>query len=248
MALTTGLISYWKLDETSDGSGAVTRNDSHGTNHLTDNGTTPSAAGKINNGSSHTPANAEFLSVADNAGLSISTAFTFQAWIKINTLAVNLAIGGKWDYQTQGGFLFQTDQSQTDELICYIASTLNDNGANHGYTTDANLLAGTWYHTVVVYDGSLAAANRLKIYLNAASKSLTLAGTIPTTIPDNTADFKIGKFGGTLTRYFDGLIDEVGYWNRALSSAEITQLYNSGAGLAYPFSASSGGSFLLNFV
>ncbi len=27
-------------------------------------------------------------------------------------------------------------------------------------------------------------------------------------------------------RYFDGIIDEVGFWNRSLSQAEVTQLYN----------------------
>lgn len=31
-------------------------------------------------------------------------------------------------------------------------------------------------------------------------------------------------------------MDEVGVWSRALSSAEIAQLYNSGSGLSYPLS------------
>lgn len=41
-ALKVGLVSYWNLDEFSPGSGAVTRNDSHGTNHLTDENTVAS--------------------------------------------------------------------------------------------------------------------------------------------------------------------------------------------------------------
>lgn len=32
-----------------------------------------------------------------------------------------------------------------------------------------------------------------------------------------------------------GAIDEIGMWKRALTTAEITQLYNGGAGLQYPF-------------
>jgi hypothetical protein len=36
--LRSGLVSYWDLDEFSDGTGAVTRADAHGSNHLTDTG------------------------------------------------------------------------------------------------------------------------------------------------------------------------------------------------------------------
>jgi hypothetical protein len=42
-AMKVGLVSYWNLDEESDGSGAITRVDSHGSNNLTDINTTPSA-------------------------------------------------------------------------------------------------------------------------------------------------------------------------------------------------------------
>ena len=34
-------------------------------------------------------------------------------------------------------------------------------------------------------------------------------------------------------QYFDGKFDEIGIWNRSLTQAEVTQLYNGGAGLNY---------------
>ena len=37
-------------------------------------------------------------------------------------------------------------------------------------------------------------------------------------------------------QWLDGLVDEVGMWSRVLTSGELDTLYNSGAGLAYPFS------------
>lgn len=45
-------------------------------------------------------------------------------------------------------------------------------------------------------------------------------------------------------------IDETWIWNRAISSTEVTQLYNSWAWLTYPFSSSANTnpSFLLNFL
>jgi len=45
----------------------------------------------------------------------------------------------------------------------------------------------------------------------------------------------LGKPSGLSTADFDGLIDEVGIWSRALNSTEVSELYNSGSGLAYPF-------------
>lgn len=41
-SMTSNLVSFWNLDEESDGTGAVTRADSHGTNHLTDENTVAS--------------------------------------------------------------------------------------------------------------------------------------------------------------------------------------------------------------
>lgn len=39
--------------------------------------------------------------------------------------------------------------------------------------------------------------------------------------------------GNSPTGFFDGTIDEMGWWNKALSSSEITDLYGGGSGLPY---------------
>ena len=43
---------------------------------------------------------------------------------------------------------------------------------------------------------------------------------------------------GALSSFYDGKIDEFYFWNRNLSDSEISQLYNSGDGLFYPFEPS----------
>jgi hypothetical protein len=45
---------------------------------------------------------------------------------------------------------------------------------------------------------------------------------------DGTATFRIGAWGNTSTEHFDGLIDEVGFYNRALSATEIADIFNNG--------------------
>lgn len=42
-------------------------------------------------------------------------------------------------------------------------------------------------------------------------------------------------FNDQAVQYWNGLIDEIGVWNRSLTNTEITQLNNSGAGMTYPF-------------
>ena len=79
-----------------------------------------------------------------------------------------------------------------------------------------------WYHVAFVYDGDGATnPDRLKIYVDGEEKTLSFMGTIPSLLQNSSASVKIGKFGGTLDRYFNGTIDDVRIYNRALSEAEI---------------------------
>ena len=79
MALTDNLIAFWELEEASG-----TRNDAHGSNHLTDNNTVAQGTGKVGNCADFELDNSEYLSIADNAALSVGDEdFTIQAWFNI---------------------------------------------------------------------------------------------------------------------------------------------------------------------
>ena len=71
----------------------------------------------------------------------------------------------------------------------------------------------------VVFDGT-----NVIIYVNGVSKGTDTIGA-PTSSPSNI--FTIGN-RSTSDRAFDGFIDEVRIYNRALTTAEITDLYNQG--------------------
>ncbi len=108
-----------------------------------------------------------------------------------------------------------------------------DNGGNihpsiwHGgyYESGFSGMANnTWTHLVMAYNGTY-----VTLYVNN-----TILGTVyaPTHSIRNSTD-EIGNLetaGG-----WSGGIDEFGIWNRSLNSTEISELYNSGSGLAYPF-------------
>jgi len=90
------------------------------------------------------------------------------------------------------------------------------------------LTTGSWYHVAGVYDAS---AHTLKLYLNGADNSGTLSGgPVTGSIKNSTANALIGARSGGSTEGFNGTLDEVRIYNRALTAAEISALYNSGAG------------------
>ena len=82
--------------------------------------------------------------------------------------------------------------------------------------------AGGWYMVTLLRRANQTA----EIYLNGVS-----AGhNDTTTYTSNDVDFIIG---GVSANNFDGQMDEIGFWNRDLSPAEINDIYNGGSGLQY---------------
>lgn len=232
LPITDGLVSWWGLGEASG-----VRVDSHGSNDLSDNATVGQAAGKIGNAASFTAASAQFLSVADNATLGFTTALTVSMWLYQTDLAVDRAFIGKWTYQTDGEWVIQSHPVDSADVTVYLATSAGDDGTGCRMDfNDANLSATTWYNLVMIYDGSLTGdANRLKMYLNGAALTLTVsAGAVPATLLNGGATLNLGKYGGSLTRYFNGRLDEVALWNRALTANDVAALYYGGTGIGYP--------------
>src|SRR5437879_287335 len=74
----------------------------------------------------------------------------------------------------------------------------------------------TWYHVAGVYS---AAARTLDIYVNGVRDNGVLTGTIPASQINSAVNVNIGRRSGGY--YFNGIIDEMRIYNRALSQGEI---------------------------
>lgn len=218
-AMTDNLVAYWKLDEASG-----TRSDSAGSNNLTDNNTVGAETAKINNGARFIRANTEYLSVADNATLSTGDSdFSVSMWVSTTNPSQQQYLIGK--FQNSGNF----------EWIAYIYSgNMNFSIYNNGTgslskSIAASISSTVMTHFVFVHDTT---NNNFYIYKNGLIAS---SDTITLTIADTTADFRIGDLysGGVFAT--DGLVDEVAFFRRALSSGEAATLYNGGAGCAYQY-------------
>jgi hypothetical protein len=99
--------------------------------------------------------------------------------------------------------------------------TLHLRNATSIYGAVATMSNNAWYHVVGTYNTS-----HLCIYLNRVLANCTaFTGALVT----NNLPLRIGRLstGETNTEYFNGSLDEVRIWNRALSASEISQHYYS---------------------
>lgn len=218
--LLTGLRSMWRMEEASG-----TRADSMGVNDLTDNNTVTSATGKVGTAADFESTNSESLSrtAASCVGLAASgrQSFTIAAWVQLESLG-----GGNYrgivTKQTATVVEYEFGLGTTDVL----EFGMEDSGGNNGTVVQWSSAASTatWYFVVAWYD---AVAQTINIQVNngtAQSQSFTFEPAL-----NGTGDFYIGSTA-PFNLPWDGLIDQVMFYNRTLSSAERSALYNSGNG------------------
>jgi hypothetical protein len=222
--LPTNLVSYWELEEASG-----TRVDSHGSNDLTDTNTVGQATGIQGNSADFESTNSERLEIADasQTGLDISPDISISMWIKPESLpssGAGYSLCGK--YRGAGGarqYVLSYDNSAGTYRFTW--RTSSDGTAVNTDTIDYTMTAGTWYHVALIHDSGTAT-----LYINGSSQG-TFTG-YATTIVNGSEEFALG-YCEDVAGYYDGLMDEVGIWSKALTSGEVTDLYNSGAGLPY---------------
>ena len=211
--LLNGLVAYWKMGESS---GDLL--DSVGSDDATLFGSpTQGASGKIGNACS-------FDGTDDYAqpNIAIKTApFTISFWLKQNVTPLQYdVITGRMTNSNFWNDAWQFYWESTSDLR-FVVGTWDINFAKvTGLTsTNWNHILGTWDDTTI------------RLYVNnVEGTSGTFTGTLAGILKLN-----IGR-GQPVNDYnVNAIIDEYGIWNRVLTAAEITELYNSGAGLTHPF-------------
>jgi hypothetical protein len=211
-SLLTGLVSYWKLDETSG-----TRFDSVSTNHLTDNNAVGSATGKINPLAAQFTATNQSLS---NSSVTIGTTLTVAVWIYLDS---DFVVGDENTIFSFGGLgnaaLFGVDSGGNNILRWYsIPDTITNAGT---------IAINTWTFIVA----KLVDNSSLSVKINdGAPVSAAKSGSInPTTY------LLLAANTPTDDTPFPGRIGPLAVWSRETTNAEDTELYNGGSGLVYPF-------------
>jgi hypothetical protein len=231
--LTTGLDVYWKLDgDSTDSSG-------HGVTLSPGMycGTPLSApgAGKIGTGLYPRVSQTTFecpecvaLETTPNPHLDMSGDFTFSMWAKRSASPVVDDIWWGYALFDNGQVSLNAQATSANPTPAYPTLTLY-NGDNalatlQDVTFDFRSAAGTdaWTHLIVFRRG-----NVVGMRVNGHETTTTFAGAVG---PQGT--FFLAENRGGYP--WQGVVDEVGKWSRALSSTEMDQLYANGAGKTLP--------------
>ncbi|MBI3895534.1 MAG: LamG domain-containing protein [Acidobacteria bacterium] len=202
-----GLVAAYSFEE---GTGLTTADSSGNENIGTLSRGVRWTAGKIGKAVWFSGTGGEII-VNDAPSLNFTGSFTLAAWIQPAAQKGYQTILIKESTQGRCGYWLQTNGIQINSGFS------NGFGCIEHQTTTANLDTGKWYHIASVLDRS---NNTFKIYLNG---DLILNVTEPATPVANSQSLVFGRSGSSESKYerWNGAIDEVRIYNRALSQGEI---------------------------
>ena len=161
-----------------------------------------------------------YVLVPDSPALRLTGDYTISFWFKTNSIgAIQRLINKDNANDFSGGWalVLEPDSSIT---WCH-----NDGSNNQNWNTGVSITANTWYYVTAIYSDS---NNLRSFYLNGNLQNSIATNT---NIAAETDVMLFGAYGqsGPLGQYFNGYLDQVRIFNKALNSTEVTTLYNETA-------------------
>jgi hypothetical protein len=176
--------------------------------------------------------NGDFIQALYSQTPDFNSGITMQAWVRIDGTNTNYPCAtqnGDFCFQfviassssfDDGHYRISLNQSTLD-FIGRVNSVSNGAGTTSQTVIDPN--SPEWHHIVTTYDNT-----NVTIYVDGLMEGQnSWSGTIGQGL--NTVMFGKSMNSSNYPYYTKGKIDDVGVWNRALTSCEVQQLYNAQA-------------------
>ncbi len=226
---TSGLVGHWTLDETS---GSTIRDYSPSAN----NGTWTDAVnndvaeetiiGQVDNALSFDN-NVDSITVGNPAELQITGGLTIAAWAR-PTSSHDGHILAKWDWPNEdnASYRLQTDTvggSSIDYEFRVYSGTCGSTSSNR--SGEVTVTTNEWHHIVGVYEPSTA----VRLYVDGVLASEDTVG-IAASLANCANNVTIGTNTGPTLQEWEGDLDDIRVYNRALNATEITNLYQNTGG------------------
>ncbi|MCU0783406.1 MAG: LamG domain-containing protein [Verrucomicrobia bacterium] len=215
---TNGLVAYYPLNgNANDASG-------NGNNGTINKGVTLTMDRFARtNGAYDFDGSTGFIGIPQNPILNLlTTNFTLSAWVWQRGADFDgYRIIDKCTAGEPDGWTFDTVGCNSTGHALRLQAANTNASCNVGGETDYSLMQ--WHHVVAIASGTNGT-----VYLDGKLDGTGNVGNIPA----NTLDVYIGMAhpGSGAGFYFNGIIDEVRIYNRALSAAEVQQLYDYESG------------------
>ena len=225
------LVGYWQFDE---GEGNTTADSSgNGNNGTLQNG--PLWVDGIDGGALEFDGEDDYVEVEDSASLDLGSKLTFSAWIKLDSFPDNnraSIILSKYDtLDNQRSYMFFIRNTNNQISLRAVVADGTEYGKCN-YDSIYPFQLDVFYHVAATYNNDAGDSNRWHLFVNGTEINHTVQSENSIIPKNSNAPLAIGKvFDGEHPsepeHFFEGVIDEVTIWDRALSSSELYARYSS---------------------
>jgi Concanavalin A-like lectin/glucanases superfamily len=231
--ITAGLVSWWKLDDVSGTNAADSSGHGNdGTMSGGQNARTDAVAGKVD-GALQFNGTSDYIDVPNIPGQNRcyqGDNTSVSAWIYPDSITGEMSIWTEGATAYTGRMFFSVSSNGELEGGCIETSGTVDRFA---VTGTGAIPANQWTHVAMTYDTG-PSPDAVTLYINGAPAAVTYTTSgsgDPNSIAGSWDLAAIGNcvYAGCSGAYFDGAIDDVRTYDRALSAQEISQIYQWGA-------------------
>jgi len=218
-SLSRGLAGLWTFDGP-DVTDKVYDRSGQGNNGYFTGGATSSAKaqGHLGQALSFSCASNQYVDMGITSPLNLGSTGTVSAWVKSTDLVSFFPfLVGNFDWAgDRNGYGFATDgPSGTYTLV------LADGAGYAPLGSNTPVVDGKWHLITGTWDGT-----NMRYYTDGILDGGPLAQTI--TPVSNLYPFRVGQSATDSTHCFTGSLDDIRVYNRALTAAEVKQLYKLG--------------------
>ncbi len=153
------------------------------------------------------------VNLGDQLPIDNVTYLTIESWIKVADFNIRRPIFSEY----ASSFLRNEMVVQTDGTISVHLGSFN------GFTLSP-ISTGVWTHVAFVFDGTLTGTDRLKIYVDGIESPANYVNPAPAVTSATGLDAFIGSIS-FLSEFFEGEMDELRIWTKALNQTEISTNY-----------------------
>ena len=171
-----------------------------------------SATGKVDNGL-ELNGSSDYVSRTSTNALQITEALTISGWVK----------GNAWGSGLDVDLILRKGENDPNNYQLAVAdgtpAFFLDENDDQGIRGNTSLQTDQWYHLAATWDGT-----QVRIYVNGVLDNTPASFTGP--LNTDTRPLCIG--GRASGDWFDGILDDIRLYNRAITPEEVLHLHSAG--------------------